>query len=270
MTGDRGIRRSARALLLDADGCLFPSEKAAYVASTDVMNALLAQLGVRRRYTAEELEREHTGRNFRAAAPLVCAENGVQLRPAVLERWVATEKEVVTRHLAEHLLPDPEVTRPLRLLADAYPLAVVSSSAAARVSACLRATGLSTLLPEERIYSAEDSLVTPVSKPDPAIYRVAAARMGVAGADALAVEDSEVGVRSAVAAGIPVLGLLQFTTPDEAGCQAARLRSAGAAAIFETWDDLAAGVLAGSTTQEGHPRVEGPRFTTSTASRADA
>ena len=39
-----------RTLLCDADGCLFPSEEPAFVASAKVTNDLLADLGVEKRF----------------------------------------------------------------------------------------------------------------------------------------------------------------------------------------------------------------------------
>lgn len=236
---------SVRALLCDADGCLFPSEVPAFAASTEVTNALLEELGVARRYSALELQRDHTGRNFRATAPLLCAENGIDLAPAVLERWVDKEKVAVTRHLARELRPDPQVARALRSLAAVFPLAVVSSSATGRVAACLAATALSSFFDEDRLFSAEDSLARPVSKPDPAIYLLAGARMGVAGPAALAIEDSEVGVRSAVAAGFSVVGLVHFAPADDADQQAAKLLAAGALGVAGTWNDLVEWLLVG-------------------------
>jgi HAD superfamily hydrolase (TIGR01509 family) len=234
---------TVRALLCDADGCLFPSEEPAYVASAEVTNALLAELGVRRRYPASELRREHTGQNFRAVAPLLCREHGVALDPGVLEHWVELERRAVTEHLVATLRPDEGVIGPLRGLAAALSLAVVSSSAAGRVDACLATTGLSELFDEDRRFSAEDSLPEPLSKPDPAIYSLAGERLGVADAEALAVEDSEVGVRSAVAAGFPVIGLLQFVAPGEVEQRAAALRAAGAVALAHSWTEIAATLL---------------------------
>jgi beta-phosphoglucomutase-like phosphatase (HAD superfamily) len=229
-----------RAILCDADGCLFPSEGPAYDASVDVVNALLDELGVHRRYTAHELRSDYTGRNFRATVPRLCAENGVDLTSETLERWTAIEADEVTSHLASVLPEDPEVSAAVQLLAAAFPFAVVSSSASKRVDACLSATGLSQFVQDGRLFSAEDSLPRPISKPDPAIYQLAGNAMGVTGSQALAIEDSEVGVRAAVAAGFPVVGLLHFAPADEADQLAARLREAGATRIATTWADLLA------------------------------
>lgn len=59
-----------------------------------------------------------------------------------------------------------------------------------------------------------------VGKPDPLPYRVALERLGLAPAEALAFEDSPSGVRSAVGAGIPTVGLTTGHDPrglEEAG-----------------------------------------------------
>jgi hypothetical protein len=45
----------------------------------------------------------------------------------------------------------------------------VSSSALARLAGCFTATELDRLIPPARRFSAEDSLPTPTSKPDPAV-----------------------------------------------------------------------------------------------------
>ena len=64
-------------LLLDADGNLVPSEEPAFVASADVTNAFLAELGVDRRFTAEQLRLATTGKNFRTTAVDLAVDAGV-------------------------------------------------------------------------------------------------------------------------------------------------------------------------------------------------
>ncbi|GAB2614974.1 haloacid dehalogenase [Paractinoplanes abujensis] len=229
-----------RALLLDADGNLFPSEEPAFVASADVTNRLLASLGVSRAYTAEELRLTTTGKNFRTTAADLAAGHGRVLTPEVLADWVAEEKKVVSDYLGQVLRPDPAVLEPLHRLAGRYRLAVVSSSALSRLDECFRATGLAGLLPAGRRYSAEDSLPRPTSKPDPAIYLYAVRQLGVAPAQAVAVEDSWPGARSAVAAGIPTVGNLVFVPPAERVARRAALEDAGVALVIESWQELEA------------------------------
>ena len=226
-------------LLCDADGNLFPSEEPAFEASAEVTNGLLADLGIDRAFAPEDLRHRSMGKNFRATASELAAESGVALAPEALERWVLIEREAVVSHLASVLRPDPGVTDPLGALARRFRLAVVSSSALPRLAACLTATGLDDLLPPRLRFSAEDSLPAPTSKPDPAIYAFAGSQLGVSGTAALAVEDAVAGVRSAVAAGFPTVGNLQFVPAEEVEARAAALLEAGAATIVPSWGHLA-------------------------------
>jgi beta-phosphoglucomutase-like phosphatase (HAD superfamily) len=253
-----------RVLLCDADGNLFPSEEPAFVASAEVTNAFLAEFGVPARFTPEELRLATTGKNFRTTAVDLCAAHGVPLHPALatrhpdavtaaaaswrgrpvcgpddLERWVAEEKRRVTVHLGQVLQPDPEVLEPLGKLAAHLTLAAVSSSAAARLDACFAASGLDALIPAAVRYSAEDSLPVPTSKPDPAVYLFAGQALGCAGAQGLAVEDSLPGAQSAVAAGFPTVGNVQFVPAAERADRVEALRAAGVAAVVESWRELA-------------------------------
>lgn len=239
-----------RLLLLDADGNLFPSEEPAFEASTQVTNRLLERLGSSKRFTPDELRRDALGRNFRATGSDLAAAEGVELG-AELEEWVTVEREAVIAHLGAVLEPDSRVSEPLGALAERFALTVVSSSALIRLDACFEATGLAGLLPAEVRYSAEDSLPTPTSKPDPAVYVHAGAQLGVAGGEALAVEDAASGVLSAVAAGFPVVGNLLWVPAPEREARAAALTEAGALALVDSWWELDA-LLGGA----GAPMVD--------------
>jgi HAD superfamily hydrolase (TIGR01509 family) len=250
-------------LLLDADGNLFPSEEPAFEASAGVTNRFLASLGVETRYTAEYLLAHTTGKNFRTTARDLAIANGVAVEPRdaaageratvvsrrALDDWVAEEKTVVSRYLGEVLRPDPGVLEPLRRLASSHVLAAVSSSALTRLDNCFRATGLAELLPAGRRFSAEDSLPSPASKPDPAVYRCALDGLAVAAEQALAVEDSVPGVQAAVAAGIPTIGNLTFVPQETRAARRRLLFDAGARAVVESWAELADDVL-GSTVRQ--------------------
>ncbi|HEX8630667.1 MAG TPA: HAD family phosphatase [Catenuloplanes sp.] len=250
-----------RVLLCDADGNLFPSEEPAFVASAKITNAFLASFGVRSELTAEELRLGTTGKNFRTTAVDLCVAYGVAIDPAlaeahpradtlgapgrpvltpdVLAYWVAEEKREVSAYLGEVLRPDPEVLEPLGKLGAHLGLAAVSSSAASRLDVCFTATGLASLFPAGVRYSAEDSLPVPRSKPDPAVYLFAGQRLGCAGGQALAVEDSLPGAQSAVAAGFPTVGNVMFVPDGERADRAEVLRRAGVCAIISSWWELA-------------------------------
>jgi beta-phosphoglucomutase-like phosphatase (HAD superfamily) len=230
-----------QALLCDADGNLFPSEEPAFEASAEVTNRFLAELGSDQRFTAEELRLAATGMNFRSTARKLAAELG---RDDVdVEPWVQEEKRAVTEHLGRTLRPHEETTTALTAFAERLTLAAVSSSALARLAACFTATGLDELIPADRRFSAEDSLPTPTSKPDPAIYLFACERLGIAPEAGLAVEDSVPGVLSAVGAGCPTVGNLLFVAESERGQREADLRNAGALAVVGSWAELADTVL---------------------------
>ena len=60
---------SITTVLCDADDNLFPSEAPAFAASTEVTNRFLARFGVTAPYSAEELRKRATGKNFRTTDP---------------------------------------------------------------------------------------------------------------------------------------------------------------------------------------------------------
>ncbi|MFS0897585.1 HAD family hydrolase [Mycolicibacterium litorale] len=255
--------RAIRVLLCDADGNLFPSEEPAFDASVGVTNRFLQRFGLPGNCTAEGLRRTTTGKNFRTTAvdlavaggvsleaPLAAArpgavvasqeelDSGAVLTSRELDQWVREEKDVVTAHLGATLSVDPDVLGPLESMSRHFSLAAVSSSATPRLEACFSATGLSPLIPPDVRFSAEDSLPTPTSKPDPAVYLFAADALGIGKSEGLAIEDAVPGVQSAVAAGFLTVGNLVFVRPEERADRARELREAGAAAVITSWRDL--------------------------------
>lgn len=116
---------------------------------------------------------------------------------------------------------------------------MVSSSASSRLTACVEVTGLTPLFPEERRFSAEDFLPTPTSKPDPAIYTYAGARLGITTSQGLAIEDSIPGAQAAVAAGYQTIGNVLFVPPVERPARIEALREVGVAAVLSCWQELA-------------------------------
>jgi HAD superfamily hydrolase (TIGR01509 family) len=225
-------------LLCDADGCLFPSEEPAFAASAAVTNDFLQAIGATARFGAEELRLATTGKNFRTTAAALAEAEGKPVEPADLECWVEAERRQVAAHLGRVLTPDRRVREPLARLGGERTLAVVSSSATARLEVCLRATDLDCLFPAERRFSAENSLPVPTSKPDPAIYALAGERLGISARQGLAVEDSVPGAQAAIAAGFPTLGNVMFVPGPERPGRVADLERAGVAGIVSSWTQL--------------------------------
>jgi beta-phosphoglucomutase-like phosphatase (HAD superfamily) len=265
-------------LLCDADDNLFPSERPAFSASTEVTNRFLTKFGVTAPLSAEELRKRAIGKNFRTTAVDLAVQCEVPIeqtlaqgRPEArvasdsdvakghalcadeLEQWVLQEREQVTAHLAATLKPDPQVLEPLRDLATQYTLAAVSSSAIKRLHACFTATGLDPLIPPDVRFSAEDSLPVPTSKPDPAVYLRAGQVLGVDAHQGLAIEDSVAGATSAVAAGYVTVGNVMFVPDDERDCRRAELIDAGAVAITDSWRALADVLLLSAVPAGGSP-----------------
>ena len=89
-----------------------------------------------------------------------------------------------------------------------------------------RTTGLDRWFDEGRIFSSQE---VGRGKPAPDLFRHAAERMGVAPERCVVVEDSPLGVRAAVAAGMDVYGFTAMTP-------AARL--SGATQLFSSMGEL--------------------------------
>ncbi|HZG68530.1 MAG TPA: HAD family hydrolase [Herpetosiphonaceae bacterium] len=231
-------------LLCDADGNLYPSEEPAFEASVGVTNRLVAHLGSRNRFTADELRSASVGMNFRSLAQRLADQYGASLSPEEVQCWVDEENRVVTAHLRRTLRPVQPVLDALTGLSERFELAVVSSSALSRLAVCFTVSGLDPLFPAAARFSAQDSLSIPSSKPDPAVYRHATRQLGLSADRAVAVEDAVAGVASAVAAGVQTVGNLAFVAPTEKSARARALLDAGALLVVKDWEELDAVLLA--------------------------
>jgi HAD superfamily hydrolase (TIGR01509 family) len=113
----------------------------------------------------------------------------------------------------------------VRRLATKFRLGVASSSNRPLIDEALRAAGL-----EELFAATVSSEEVARGKPAPDVYLEAARRLGVPPEHAVAVEDSANGIRSAHAAGMPVVAVpnRQYPPdPDALALAAARLESLG-------------------------------------------
>jgi beta-phosphoglucomutase-like phosphatase (HAD superfamily) len=204
-----------------------------------VVNDFLLAIGSTRRFSSEQLRRQTTGRNFRSTARWLAELEGHRLNDDEIERWVERERREVTAHLELTLTPDHRIRSALLRLGEHYDLAIVTSSALSRVNRCLHVTGLSDLFAEDWRFSAEDSLPAPRSKPHPDVYLYALAALGASTDQALAIEDSVPGVRSATAAGVLTIGNTCFVADAERSATARELELAGALVVFSAWDEVA-------------------------------
>jgi HAD superfamily hydrolase (TIGR01509 family) len=148
---------------------------------------------------------------------------GVPMSPQEIASEV--ERRLVARY--EDDLPLlPGASDAVRALAVDLPLGLASSSTPGLIAAVLRIAGLT-----DCFRAAVSSQEVPRGKPAPDVYLRALELLGVAPADAVAVEDSGAGIRSAAAAGMRVLAIPNPVYPpadaDLSLAAAVRLRIAG-------------------------------------------
>lgn len=202
---------AVRAVLFDMDGVLVISNPLHFRAWQDFGREVGLVI------TEEMFYRELSGRkNEEALEALFPGRFDPEQR-----RELSRRKEALFRERYVPLLPPVPGVR--ELVADlrrhGVPLALATSGPPENVQAILR---------HLKLEGAFDAVVTgqdvPAAKPDPAIFRVAAQRLGVPCAESLVVEDSLAGVQAARAAGAVCLGVSTSEPPS-------RLEEAGAAHV---------------------------------------
>jgi HAD superfamily hydrolase (TIGR01509 family) len=205
-------------VIFDCDGVLVDSEPISNRIFTDMLN------GIGLRATQEETMRDFVGRSMSACMAIVAERLG---RPAP-EDFVPTMQARTFAAFREGLHAVAHVEDALDALdAAGVPTCVASSGEHEKMRTTLGITGL---LPrfDGRLFSATE---VPRGKPAPDLFLHAASRMGAEPSRCAVIEDSPVGVRAAVAAGMRALGYA-------ARGQHAQLREAGATA-FDDMRELA-------------------------------
>jgi len=208
-------------VIFDCDGVLVDSE----LLVTDVHVGALRRLGVN--ISHARLVKQFLGVTDRAMYAALEAETGRPL-PEDYDRQVSEE---VHRRSARELR---EVTGAAATIGRMRgPICVASSSSWEMLEYKLAVTGLAPLF-GSAIFSAD---AVARGKPAPDIFLHAARAMGIAVAECLVVEDSENGVKAAVAAGMEVVGFTGGShLPRSYG---ERLMDAGARAVAGDFDALA-------------------------------
>jgi HAD superfamily hydrolase (TIGR01509 family) len=178
------------AWIFDFDGVLVDTMPAHFASYREA----LAEVGV-------PLDRERfyyqAGMTGREQIRYFCQQAGVQ---ADVERIYARKNELAPRH--QHLVaPIPRNLELLRAMRAArLPTAIASGSSRPSILPVMQRFGIEA----DAVVSAED---VSRGKPHPDLFLLAAARLGAAPASCTVVEDSEVGVQAALAAG---MGCLRF------------------------------------------------------------
>ncbi|GGW98085.1 HAD family hydrolase [Streptomyces noursei] len=206
-------------IIFDNDGVLVDSEPI----SNRILAGYLTELGHPTTY--EESLRDFMGGSVQRVRDMVREKSGRAL-PADFETDFHTR---VFDEFRRRLQPVPGVEAVLeRLAADGVPYCVGSSGSHERIRVALTKTGLFERFGAKRVFSSQD---VPRGKPAPDLFLHAAKEMGVAPGRCAVVEDSPLGVRAAVAAGMDVYGFTAMTP-------AVKLREAGATALFGDMAEL--------------------------------
>jgi HAD superfamily hydrolase (TIGR01509 family) len=211
-------------IIFDFDGVLIESEYEGNVA----LAGLLTSLG--HPTSPQEAVRHYTGLSGKDFIETVEARIGRKLPPGFHDRTRAHREEAMLQGVAAVA----GAIEFVRSIPSRLPRAVASSSSTRWVRAHLRHLGIDAMF-EPHIYSGAEHVVR--GKPAPDLYLHAANELGIEIEEAVVIEDSEVGMKGALASGARVIGLAAgrhcFDGHEE------MLREAGATEVVHDFAELA-------------------------------
>jgi HAD superfamily hydrolase (TIGR01509 family) len=188
-----------RALFFDLDGTLAETDSLHLPTWVDVLRPYGIEID--EEFYRERISGRSNSKIVKDLLPDLSAKEG---------RDLADAKEASFRERADELEPLPGLLDFMREAKNrGLSLALVTNAPEENVEAMLLALELREFF-DEVVLSDE---VGPV-KPDPAPYRAALDRLGVAPEEALAFEDSTSGIASSVGAGIPTVGIASTQAPE--------------------------------------------------------
>jgi HAD superfamily hydrolase (TIGR01509 family) len=188
-----------RALFFDLDGTLAETDSLHLPTWVDVLRPYGIEID--EEFYRERISGRSNSKIVEDLLPDLSAKEG---------RDLADAKEASFRERADELEPLPGLLDFMREAKHRdLSLALVTNAPEENVEAMLLALELREFF-DEVVLSDE---VGPV-KPDPAPYRAALDRLGVAPEEALAFEDSTSGITSSVGAGIPTVGIASTQAPE--------------------------------------------------------
>jgi HAD superfamily hydrolase (TIGR01509 family) len=205
-------------VIFDNDGVLVDSEPI----SNRLLAAYLTELGHPTSY--EDSIRDYMGSAMHRVHELVLDRTGKRLPHDFDDVFHARVFAAFEREL-KPVAGAGDVLE--KLTADGTPYCVASSGSHERIRVGHRTTGLDRWFDESRIFSSQD---VGRGKPAPDLFLYAAERMGAAPERCVVVEDSPLGVRAALAAGMDVYGFTAMTPAE---------RLTGATQLFATMGELA-------------------------------
>ncbi len=211
------------AIIFDFDGVLLESELAVNIELAE----LLTELG--HPHSTSEAIRHYTGLSGEDFIATVEKRIGARLPPEFQERM--KQKSVLA--LKEGIEEVAGAADFVRALPPDLPKAVASSSSSRWIRGHLEHLGLADAF-GDHVYSGREHVTR--GKPAPDIYLHAAKCLGVAIERSVIIEDSEVGVRGALASGATVIGLAAASHCLDGHADA--LRASGVRHIANSFDEL--------------------------------
>lgn len=190
-------------VIFDNDGVLVDSEPL----SNTILAGYLTELGHPTSY--EDSLRDYMGGAVHRIHDLVLERSGQRLPEDFDETFHARVFAAFERQL-EAVAGVTEVLG--KLVADGVPYCVASSGSHERIRVGHRKTGLDLWFGDSNVFSAQD---VGRGKPAPDLFLYAAERMGVAPERCVVIEDSPLGVESALAAGMDVYGFTAMTSAEK-------------------------------------------------------
>ena len=188
-----------RALLFDLDGTLAETDSLHLPTWVDVLRPYGIEID--EEFYRERISGRSNSKVVEDLLPDLSAKEG---------RDLADAKEASFRERADELEPLPGLLNFMREVKDrGLSLALVTNAPEENAQTMLLALELREFF-DEVVLSDE---VGPV-KPDPAPYRAALDKLGVAPEEALAFEDSTSGIASSVGVGIPTVGIASTQAPE--------------------------------------------------------
>lgn len=204
------------AILFDCDGVLVDSETIA----THALHQSLQDIGMPMLF--DQVAALFTGESFPRCVMII----EDRLGHAVPDDFVQKNRDYFHRLMNSELVAMPGIKDVLSALN--LPYAVVTNSQKLDLDIKLKHTRLDNYFPMERRFDID---TTGVSKPNPDIYRYAAAGVGVDIKRCLIVEDSYPGISAGVGSGATVWGYRPHLTDEQ-------LHNLGVKKVFSEWSEF--------------------------------
>ncbi|WP_251976278.1 HAD family hydrolase [Salinicola avicenniae] len=202
-------------LLFDCDGTLVDSEPLL----AEIMAKHLSQAGLP--FQASDYMTDFRGARFASIVTHLERVHG-GIDDAVRQQIESAMRGEMHERMGSELTPIDGVSKALEAL-DSLPRCVASNGPEHKIRRALDSTGLRPFFGDS-IYSA---YTVGSWKPEPGLFLHAGRDMGFAPADCVVIDDAEVGVRAALAAGMRVIHINRFPERETTPAGAIGIRSMG-------------------------------------------